>query len=231
MGGKLVRDLCCCRSNISGWNECLCRECVLLCVLWSLKYRSLKKIVLEVLIPIITPLNWWIHKHMDLFNPESILLWLLTGISVFFLFFPAPVIPADQRVPGPSGWVSALRVCWGRRLHQRFECAGHTHRGGLWDYESCVCDSGVHSCVLLPRQRTVPSALCCISQKPLLQWRHVCGHTAWLQVSWKWKSRTEPEGKVNGGKPLSPSVYQSIPHFSGQQSCIHFSLSGQKTHW
>ncbi|MEQ2158635.1 hypothetical protein GOODEAATRI_014423, partial [Goodea atripinnis] len=87
-----------------------------------------------------------------------------------------------QRVSDPGRRVSWLGVRRHRRLHQCFECTGHTHSGGLWHNEPGFCDDGVQSCVLLPRTGAVPSALCLISQEPLLQWRGVCRHSAWLQV-------------------------------------------------
>jgi len=63
---------------------------------------------------------------------------------------PAAVVHAGQRVPGAGGRVSKLRVCRGRRLHQRSERKGHAHGRGLRDHESCIGDGGVHRRLLLP---------------------------------------------------------------------------------
>lgn len=101
------------------------------------------------------------------------------------LWLSAPVFPADRGLSDPCGRVPHFQLCWGQWLHQRPECPGHAHGGGLRVHESSVCDSGEHGFVLLPRTGPDPPALQCLSQKPLLQRRPLCGHSAWLQVS-KW---------------------------------------------
>lgn len=113
---------------------------------------------------------------------------ILADVSFFcpFLWPSAPVFPANRRLPDPRGRVSQFGLCWGQWLHQCSERAGHAHGGGLWDYESSVCDPGVHSCVLLPWTGPDPPALQRLSQKPLLQWRRLRGHPAWLQVRKCW---------------------------------------------
>lgn len=112
--------------------------------------------------------------------------------KVFPFFFPfsvflhpASVILAGQRFPSSGGWVSLFGVRQGQWLYQPFECARHTHSGGLWYYESRIRHGWIHRCLHVCRQRAVSSALRRISQKPLLQRRSLCGYSAWLQVSWK----------------------------------------------
>lgn len=125
-------------------------------------------------------------------SAEKSLLLIWRQFSSWSFFFPfflsfssAPILPAGQRIPSPGWRVSRLRVWRHGRLHHCSECTGRAHSGGLWDDEPGFCDGGVQSWVLLLRTGAVPSAVCLVSQKPLLQRRGVRGHSAWLQVSSK----------------------------------------------
>lgn len=105
------------------------------------------------------------------------------GFSCPFLCLSAPVFPADHRLSDPCRRMSEFWLCWGQWLHQCSQCSRRANGGGLWNDESGVCETGVHSCVLLPWTGPEPPALQRVSQKPLLQWWGMCGHSAWLQVS------------------------------------------------
>lgn len=129
------------------------------------------------------------YKLWLIFRSSLVFILLMPVYAVLSCLYPASVLPAGWRIPNPGRRVPKIRVRRGQRMQQRSECAGHAHGGGLWDNESCICDSGVYSCVLLPRSRAVPPALQRISQKSLFQRWCLRGHSARLQVSWDLKKK------------------------------------------
>ncbi len=108
--------------------------------------------------------------------------WFSFSLSFHFCSHPAPVFSSSQRDSGSCRWVCECRLSGRRGLHQPSERDWQAGGGRLGQHGSGVSDRGSHSCLQLLSTWTPPPELLCLSQKPLPQWRSLCGHAEWIQV-------------------------------------------------